>query len=121
MAPPVKRTMAEASRILFVRNLPFKATGEDLYKIFGRYGVIRQIRLGNAKNTKGTAFVVFNDIAAARAAMEALAGFNVDQRYLVVLFFHPSRKKAATDLEQKRQEVEQLREQFRLAEQGRHQ
>ena len=73
--------------------------------------------MGNSKNTKGTAFVVYNDVAAAKSAMEALTGFSVEQRYLVVLYFHPSKKRAATDLVQKREEVEQLREQLRMAQQ----
>ena len=32
-------------RILYVRNLPFKITAEEMYDIFGKYGAIRQIRL----------------------------------------------------------------------------
>jgi pre-mRNA branch site protein p14 len=48
-----------ANRILFVKN---QITGEDLYDLFGRYGSIRQIRIGNEPKTKGTAFVVFDDV-----------------------------------------------------------
>jgi pre-mRNA branch site protein p14 len=118
MPPPGKR-QAEGSRILFVRNLPYKATGEDLYRIFGRYGKIRQVRIGTTKETKGTAFVVYFDTTEAKAAMEALSGFNVESRYLTLLYFHPSRKKAAVDLEKKRQEVEDLRQQFQAAQQNR--
>lgn len=36
--------------------------GEDLYDLFGRYGAIRQVRLGNENKTKGTAFVVYEDV-----------------------------------------------------------
>ena len=32
------------NRILFIRNLPYKLTTEDLYDLFGQYGSIRQIR-----------------------------------------------------------------------------
>lgn len=42
-----KRTLKlpdQVNRILFVRNLPFKITAEELYDIFGKYGAIRQIR-----------------------------------------------------------------------------
>ena len=38
------RLPPEVNRILFVRNLPFKITSEELYDLFGRYGAIRQIR-----------------------------------------------------------------------------
>ena len=51
-----------ANRILFVKNLNYTITGEDLYDLFGRYGSIRQIRIGNEQKTRGTAFVVFDDV-----------------------------------------------------------
>lgn len=51
-----------ANRILFVKNLNYTITGEDLYDLFGRYGSIRQIRIGNEAKTKGTAFVVYDDV-----------------------------------------------------------
>jgi hypothetical protein len=31
--------------ILYVRNLPYNITAEEMYSIFGKYGAIRQIRL----------------------------------------------------------------------------
>jgi len=39
------RLPSEVNRILFVRNLPFNITGEQLYGIFGKYGAIWQIRM----------------------------------------------------------------------------
>lgn len=45
-----------------MKNLNYAITGEDLYDLFGKYGSIRQIRLGNEAKTKGTAFVVFEDV-----------------------------------------------------------
>lgn len=47
---------------MFVKNLNYQITGDDLYDLFGRYGSIRQIRIGNEQKTKGTAFVVFDDV-----------------------------------------------------------
>lgn len=38
------RLPPEVSRIIFVRNLPFKINADELYDIFGKYGAIRQIR-----------------------------------------------------------------------------
>ena len=35
----------EVNRILYVRNLPFKVTSEEMYDLFGKYGLIRQIRM----------------------------------------------------------------------------
>ncbi len=48
------RLPPEVNRILYVRNLPFKITSEELYSIFGRYGAVYQIRLGDRKDTRGT-------------------------------------------------------------------
>lgn len=100
---------------MFVRNLPFKCTGEEVYKIFSRYGSIRQVRLGNGKNTKGTAFVVFHDLANARRAFDELSGFNIEGRYLVVLYFHATQKRQiGSAIDAKRQQVDELRQQIQL-------
>jgi pre-mRNA branch site protein p14 len=77
--------------ILYVRNLPFNISVDTLYSTFGKYGPLRQVRLGNAPNTRGTAFVVYEDIFDAAAAAAGLSGFNVGNRYLVVLFHSASR------------------------------
>ena len=47
------------------------------------------IHRGCAANTKGTAFVVYEDIFDAKNACEHLSGFNVCNRYLVVLYYQP--------------------------------
>ncbi len=84
------RLPPEVNRILYVRNLPFKITAEELYAIFGKYGAVYQIRLGDKnKDTRGTAFVVYEDIYDAKAAVDHLSGFNVGGRYLVVLVSSP--------------------------------
>lgn len=33
-----------------------------MYELFMRYGTIRQIRIGNEQKSRGTAFVVFDDV-----------------------------------------------------------
>lgn len=43
--PHQVRLPPEVNRILYVRNLPYKITGEEMYDIFGKYGAIRQIRV----------------------------------------------------------------------------
>lgn len=55
-----------------------------MYDIFGKYGAIRQIRLGTSPQTRGTAYVVYEDIFEAKRACENLNGFQVAGRYLVV-------------------------------------
>ncbi len=39
------RLPPEVNRFLYVRNLPFEITAEEMYDIFGKFGAIRQIRL----------------------------------------------------------------------------
>lgn len=42
---------------------------------------------GNTPDTRGTAFVVYEDIFDAKNACDHLSGFNVCNRYLVVLYY----------------------------------
>ena len=62
-----------------------------MYDIFGKYGAIRQIRKGNAAETKGTAFVVYENIYDAKNAVDNLSGFNVAGRYLICLYYQPNK------------------------------
>lgn len=89
----------EVNRILYIKNLPYKITSEEMYDIFGKFGAVRQIRVyvfiiipvvlkyiliicrGNTNETRGTAFVVYEDIFDAKTACEHLSGFNVSNRY----------------------------------------
>ncbi|KAG2483205.1 hypothetical protein HYH03_017939 [Edaphochlamys debaryana] len=101
-----QRLPPEVNRALFVRNLPFNISSEEMYDIFGKYGPIRQIRVGTTKEARGTAYVVYDDIYDAKNACDHLSGFNVANRYLIVLYFNPVRhnKKVST-----KEQEEQLR------------
>jgi len=95
---------------LYVRNLPFTITAEELYAIFGKYGAVYQIRLGDKdRDTRGTAFVVYEDIYDAKAAVDHLSGFNVGGRYLVVLYYQPAKFAKREAIQEKEQELEELR------------
>ena len=80
------RLPPEVNRILFIKNLPYKISDKDLYDIFGKYGEVREIRKGNSHETRGTAFVVYEDIFSAKNAVDHLNGFQVLGRYLIVLY-----------------------------------
>jgi pre-mRNA branch site protein p14 len=104
------RLPPEVNRILYVRNLPFNMTAEELYGIFGKYGAVYQIRVGDRhKDTRGTAFVVYEDIYDAKAAVDHLSGFNVGGRYLVVLYYQPAKFQKRAEAEEKQKELEELR------------
>ena len=103
---PLARLQPEVNRTLYVRNLPFNVSSEDMHEIFGKYGALRQIRLGTTKATKGTAYVVYEDIHDAKQACEHLSGFNVANRYLIVLY-HQSGK-ATQSVERRAAETARL-------------
>lgn len=105
-----QRLPPEVNRALYVRNLPFKITADEMYDIFGKYGAIRQIRLGSANDTRGTAFVVYEDIFDAKAALDHLSGFNVCGRYLVVLYYQQTRMQKKLDTTKKAEELKRARE-----------
>ncbi|KAM7222123.1 hypothetical protein V8F06_002395 [Rhypophila decipiens] len=102
----------EVNRALFVKNLSYNVTPEELFDLFGRYGPIRQVRQGIASNTKGTAFVVYEDVMDAKQACDKLNGFNFQNRYLVVLYHQPDKMlKTKDDLEARKEHLERIKKQ----------
>ncbi|KAF2835607.1 pre-mRNA branch site protein p14 [Patellaria atrata CBS 101060] len=102
----------EVNRALFVKNLNFNVTTEELFELFGKFGPVRQIRQGIANNTKGTAYVVYEDVMDAKQACDKLNGFNFQNRYLVVLYHQPEKmQKAQQDLAERQQNLEALKRQ----------
>jgi pre-mRNA branch site protein p14 len=91
----------------------------------------RQVRQGIANNTKGTAFVVYEDVMDAKQACDKLNGFNFQNRYLVgmsirlsgslsatnvltytVLYHQPEKMvRSKEDLEARKENLEQLKKQ----------
>uniref|UniRef100_A0A914LML0 Splicing factor 3B subunit 6 n=1 Tax=Meloidogyne incognita TaxID=6306 RepID=A0A914LML0_MELIC len=108
------RIPPEVNRILFIKNLPYKITAEEMYDIFGKFGAIRQIRIGNLPETRGTAFVVYEDIFDAKNACEHLSGFNVSNRYLVVLYYQATKAWKRMDTDKARQKLEEVKERYGL-------
>eukprot|EP00640_Fibrocapsa_japonica_P006042 CAMPEP_0113944768 /NCGR_PEP_ID=MMETSP1339-20121228/36625_1 /TAXON_ID=94617 /ORGANISM="Fibrocapsa japonica" /LENGTH=125 /DNA_ID=CAMNT_0000950081 /DNA_START=89 /DNA_END=466 /DNA_ORIENTATION=- /assembly_acc=CAM_ASM_000762 len=106
------RLPPEVNRVLYVRNLPFKITSEEMYDIFGKYGAIRQIRVGDKPDTKGTAFVVYEDIYDAKNAVDHLSGFNVAGRYLIVLYYQATRMQKKMDMHRQRKEIDELKARY---------
>ncbi|GAA5848346.1 hypothetical protein JCM8547_004485 [Rhodosporidiobolus lusitaniae] len=106
----------DVNRILFVKNLNYKVTGEDVYDLFGKYGSIRQVRLGREGKAKGTAFIVYEDVMDAKSAYDHLNGFHLQDRYLVVLYHKPERQTAKMDLERREKELAALKKQHNIGE-----
>ncbi|GAB5590622.1 Splicing factor 3B subunit 6 [Umbelopsis nana] len=106
------RLPPEVNRVLFVRNLPFKITADEMYDVFGKYGAIRQIRVGTANDTRGTAFVVYEDIFDAKTACDHLQGFNILGRYLIVLYYQPNKVTKKVNLQKKEAELQELKSKY---------
>lgn len=45
-----------------------------------------------SKDTRGTAYIVYEDIYDAKTAVEHLSGFNVANRYLIVLYYNTAKQ-----------------------------
>ncbi|KAG8532666.1 uncharacterized protein KY384_002543 [Bacidia gigantensis] len=77
--------------------------------------VNRQIRQGMANNTKGTAFVVYEDVMDAKQACDKLNGFNFQNRYLVVLYHQPEKMlKSKEDLAERQENLERLKKEHNI-------
>lgn len=72
---------------LYVGNLSFETTENDLQDLFEQHGAVTEVALINDKMTgrsRGFAFVTMADDAGAKAAMAALNGKEMQGRALTV-------------------------------------
>ncbi|KAK3250769.1 Splicing factor 3B subunit 6 [Cymbomonas tetramitiformis] len=112
------RLPPEVNRVLYIRNLPFEIKTEEMYDIFGKYGAIRQIRKGNTKETRGTAYVVYEDIYDAKNAVDHLSGFNVANRYLIVLYYNTTKLNKKQDQKKKEEDLREVQAKYNLNKDG---
>jgi cold-inducible RNA-binding protein len=72
---------------IFVGNLAFTATEDDLRQRFEQYGVVDKVNVITDRDTgraKGFGFVEMPDTAAAKAAIQGLQGKELSGRTLTV-------------------------------------
>ena len=72
---------------LYVGNLSFETTENDLQDLFEQHGQVGEVNLMMDRMTgksRGFAFIAMNDDAQAKAAMEALNGKELNGRALAV-------------------------------------
>ena len=70
---------------IYVGNLPFTATEDEVRSLFERYGKVESVKLINDRETgrpRGFAFVEMTDSAEADRAIAALNGTELDGRAL---------------------------------------
>jgi RNA recognition motif-containing protein len=84
--------MTTNNKKLFVGNLPFSATEDQLRESFGQYGEIVDCKLISDRMTgrsKGFAFVEFAEESMAAAAIEGMNGKDMEGRAMVVNVARP--------------------------------
>ena len=89
---PMSDDMTTNNKKLFVGNLPFSATEDELRQMFGQFGEIVDLKLIIDRMTgrsKGFAFVEFADEATAQAAIEGMNGKDNNGRAMVVNVARP--------------------------------
>jgi len=72
---------------LYVGNLAFNTTEQDLQEQFNQYGQVNSARIvtdRNTGNSRGFAFIELDSKESAQAAIQALNGKEVDGRALTV-------------------------------------
>ncbi|CAN0905305.1 Splicing factor 3B subunit 6-like protein [Linum grandiflorum] len=83
-----------------------------MYDIFGKFGAIRQIRIGSDKDTKGTALVIYEDIYDAKTAVDHLSGFNIANRYLIVTYYQQAKINKKFDQKKKEDELVKMQDKY---------
>lgn len=73
---------------------------------------------GNTPETRGTAFVVYEDIFDAKNACDHLSGFNVCNRYLVVLYYQSNKAFKKLDADKKEADLAEMKRKYGLATPG---
>lgn len=84
--PLADTTFPRKNSLIFSASLDRsgRTTGStSLARLSGAHTDDRQIRQGIASNSKGTAYVVYDDVMDAKVACDKLNGFNFQNRYLV--------------------------------------
>ncbi len=82
------------SKKLYVGNLAFSTTEDELRAVFEQHGSVRSVNVITDRETgrpRGFAFVEMDDASAADAAMRALDGSEVGGRSLKVSEAHDKR------------------------------
>lgn len=85
------RRAASSGQSVYVANLPWGATEDDIETLFGRYGEVEQTTIITDRRTGRSRGFGFIDMpqAAAQSAIEALHGSRLDGRDLTVRFARP--------------------------------
>ncbi|HEX5791305.1 MAG TPA: RNA-binding protein [Luteolibacter sp.] len=87
MRDPKWRGFKSTTMDIYVGNLPYSATEEDITKLFSNYGPVSRVKIITDRETgrsKGFGFVTLGDQSQLNAAIEAMNGFEYEGRALRV-------------------------------------
>ncbi len=88
-------SILEDKKKLYVGNLPYRVTSDELRSLFAEFGEIVDaiviIDRGSGRS-KGFGFVEFAKEEEAQKAIDAMSGKEIDERKLVVNFARPARE-----------------------------
>lgn len=83
---------SEPSAVLFVGNLSWDCTEDQVWEVFGEHGDVKSVRLPTDRETgrpKGFGYVEFTDIETAKKAFEGLSGTEVAGRPIRLDYSQP--------------------------------
>ncbi|KFO23388.1 Pre-mRNA branch site protein p14, partial [Fukomys damarensis] len=102
-----------ASVLFILKGAPFRIL-VSVTALAQRVGFDLRLRpsWGNTPETRGTAYVVYEDIFDAKNACDHLSGFNVCNRYLVVLYYNANRAFQKMDTKKKEEQLKLLKEKY---------
>ena len=89
---PLQESSSRTSNTLFVKNIPFEMTTDELRKVFEEFGGLATIKAHTRE--RGIAFITYYDMRAAENALNYLNGKNVKGRNLVIEFSYFKNKKS---------------------------
>ena len=80
---------------LYVKDLPQSTTKQDLEKLFGQYGELKDVRLVTYRNghSKGIAYVEYTSEASASKAIVQTDGMKIQDRLISVAISNPPARK----------------------------
>lgn len=95
---PEKRAKAfgdvpsDPSSVLFVGNISWNTTEDNLWEVFAEYGEVKSVRIPTDRESqkpKGFAYVEFIDINTAKKAFEGASGSQIDGRSIRLDYSQP--------------------------------
>ena len=95
--PPRVAVPPQASRILLVRGMGNEPDAESVYKLFGEFGSIQEVRVATDNKHGELVIVIFFDVLSAFAAQKRLNGFVFNGKNLRIKFHYFSRKRLVSD------------------------